>query len=366
MYWLPAILILPYVFILLKIYGSLLQLKTFKVSADPETFVSVVIACRNEQKNLPALIKSISLQNYSKHLFEIIIIDDNSIDKTNEIASGFTRVGNIFTINNKGKGKKQALRAGIKAAKGNLIITTDADCRMGRNWIRTIAAFYEMNKPDMIICPVKLESAPGFFGGFQELEFMSLQGITAGSAITKEATMCNGANLAFEREVYFNHAANLNYEINSGDDIFLLHSLKRERQSKILWLESPDSLVTTGSSSTLLSFLKQRGRWLSKGKAYKDWFTIILGIATFFTIILQISYMIGGLINPDLILVFLSIFVLKSVPDFLILLNTSSRYGKGELMWWFLPVQVVYPLYVLSVIISAIQNPKSKIQNPKS
>jgi glycosyltransferase involved in cell wall biosynthesis len=365
MYWLPAILILPYVFILLKIYGSLLQLKTFKVSADPETFVSVVIACRNEQKNLTALIKSISLQNYSKHLFEVIIVDDNSIDKTNEIASGFTPVGNISTINNKGKGKKQALRAGIKAAKGNLIITTDADCRMGRNWIRTIAAFYEMNKPDMIICPVKLESAPGFFGGFQELEFMSLQGITAGSAITKEATMCNGANLAFEREVYFNHAANLNYEINSGDDIFLLHSLKRERQSKILWLESPDSLVTTGSSSTLLSFLKQRGRWLSKGKAYKDWFTIILGIATFFTIILQISYMIGGLINPDLILVFLSIFVLKSVPDFLILLNTSSRYGKGELMWWFLPVQVVYPLYVLSVIISAIRNPKFKIQNHK-
>ena len=222
MYWLPAILILPYVFILLKIYGSLLQLKTFKVSADPETFVSVVIACRNEQKNLTALIKSISLQNYSKHLFEVIIVDDNSIDKTNEIASGFTPVGNISTINNKGKGKKQALRAGIKAAKGNLIITTDADCRMGRNWIRTIAAFYEMNKPDMIICPVKLESAPGFFGGFQELEFMSLQGITAGSAITKEATMCNGANLAFEREVYFNHAANLNYEINSGDDIFFI------------------------------------------------------------------------------------------------------------------------------------------------
>ena len=350
MYWLPAILILPYVFILLKIYRSLLQLKTFNVSADPETFVSVVIACRNEQKNFPALIESISLQNYSKNLFEVIIIDDNSIDKTNEIASSFSGAGNIFTIKNIGKGKKQALRTGIKAAKGNLIITTDADCTIGRNWIRTIAAFYEMNKPDMIICPVKLESTPGFFGGFQELEFMSLQGITAGSAILKEATMCNGANLAFGREVYFNHAANLKDEINSGDDIFLLHSLKRERQSKILWLESPDSSVTTGSSFTFLAFLKQRGRWLSKSKAYKDWFTIILGIVTFTAVILQIHYLLECIINPAIIFAFLSVLILKSVPDFLILMNTTKRYGKEHLMKWFLPAQLLYPFYIISVV----------------
>ena len=54
---------------------------------------------------------------------------------------------------------------------------------MGEKWIRTIASFYEHNKPDMIICPVQLEKRNGFFRRFQELEFLSLQGITAGSAI---------------------------------------------------------------------------------------------------------------------------------------------------------------------------------------
>ncbi len=80
-------------------------------------------------------------------------------------------MSNILIINNKGTGKKQALRTGIQAAKGDLIITTDADCTMGKSWIRTIAAFYEINKPDMIICPVQMESVHGFFGDFRNLNF---------------------------------------------------------------------------------------------------------------------------------------------------------------------------------------------------
>src|SRR5450759_598001 len=285
MHWLPAILILPYIFLLLKIYRSLLKIKTFNVSTDPVTFVSVVVACRNEQENLPLLLNSIAGQDYPKGLFEAIIVDDNSTDRTNEIASCFTGISNIIAINNNGKGKKQAIRTGINASSGILIITTDADCRMGKRWIRTIAAFYEKHKPDMIICPVQIEPGPGFFGRFQELEFLSLQGITAGSVFSGDATMCNGANLSFTREAYLNHTDNLHFEIASGDDIFLLHSLKKQIQSKILWLESPDVVITAASSPTVGSFLKQRRRWISKGKTYKDRFTILLGIVTFVTII---------------------------------------------------------------------------------
>jgi cellulose synthase/poly-beta-1,6-N-acetylglucosamine synthase-like glycosyltransferase len=280
----------------------------------------------------------------------LIIVDDKSTDKTFEIAAEFIGISNILTLDNKGKGKKQALRTGIMAAKGILIITTDADCKMGKNWIRIIAAFYELNRPEMIICPVQIESVPGVFGKFRELEFLSLQGIIAGSAILEEATMCNGANLAFTREAYLNHSDDLHDEINSGDDIFLLHSLKKGNRAKILWMESPDVLVITESPSTYRSFLKQRSRWISKGKAYKDRDTIVLGIVTFITVALQISYLIACLIHPGLIWVFLAILILKSVPDFLILLNTAGRYDKRNLLKWFLPSQLIYPFYVLSVV----------------
>jgi poly-beta-1,6-N-acetyl-D-glucosamine synthase len=354
MYWLPAILILPYCVVLLILYRSLRKLKIFDVLKDPETFVSVVIACRNEQKKLPALLNCIAAQSYPGNLFEVIIVNDNSEDKTYEIANGFKGISNILSLNNKGKGKKQALRTGINAARGRLIITTDADCTMGKNWIRTIAAFYETKKSDLIICPVQIESEPRFLGKLEELEFLSLQGITAGSALYNKPAMCNGANLAFTKEVYLSHSGKLHDEINSGDDIFLLHSLKEGNRSKILWLESPDVKVTTKSPSPLSSFLKQRSRWISKGKAYKDRFTIVLGIVTFVTVILQISYLILSSIYPALIWVFLSVVLLKSIPDLLLLSNTSGRYGRRKLMRWFIPAQLIYPFYVLSVVIYSL------------
>jgi cellulose synthase/poly-beta-1,6-N-acetylglucosamine synthase-like glycosyltransferase len=350
MIWFPVILILPYLFVILKCYSNLLRLKSFNVTFEPEIFVSVVVACRNEQNNLTGLLKSIASQNYPGNLFEVIIVNDSSADETSRIAEKFKGIRHMIVLDNVGAGKKQALRTGITAAKGNLIITTDADCRMGPNWIRTISAFYELKKPDMIICPVQIKSAHGFFAKFQQLEFLSLQGITAGTAYSGAATMCNGANLAFTREAYLQHSDDLHDEIKSGDDVFFLHSLKKENQSRILWLESSDAQVITEPAPTLKSFIRQRSRWISKGQDYKDGHTIALGIITFVTIMLITCYLIGWLIYPRLVLPLLAILVLKLIPDFLILLNTANRYGKIKLMVWFLPVGLIYPFYAISVV----------------
>jgi biofilm PGA synthesis N-glycosyltransferase PgaC len=354
MHWLPVILIIPYFFLFLRIYRDLLKIKAFTSSSDPETFVSVVVACRNEQKYLPLLLNCIAGQDYPEELFEIIIVDDSSTDSTYEIAADFKGIQNITAVNNNGRGKKEAVRTGINASIGSLIITTDADCRMDKRWIRTISSFYEKHKPDMIICPVQVESKTGFFGRFQELEFLSLQGITAGSAFSGNGIMCNGANLSFSREAYLEHSENMHYEIASGDDIFFLHSLKKQSGSKILWLESTEAMVTAAPSPTIGSFLKQRRRWISKGKSYNDKNTILFGIVTFVTILLQVTVLAAGLFNPAFFYVFLTIFLLKSVPDFLILRNTSLRYGKSELMRWFLPAQIIYPFYVLGVFFYSI------------
>lgn len=350
MHWLPSILILPYFILLLNLSRSLLRIKPFKSVDNPTIFISLIVACRNEEKHLPTLLSDIVQQRYPKHLFEIIIIDDHSTDSSFDIAENFTGIDNITPLKNKGKGKKQALRTGINVAKGKLIITTDADCRMGPDRVSSIASYFEKNKPDMIICPVKLESTSTFPGRMQELEFLSLQGITAATASAGNATMCNGANLAFTRNTYLVHSGNLHDEINSGDDIFLLHSLKHESNSKILWMESQDAIITTEAVSNLSSFLKQRSRWISKGKGYTDKNTIVLAFATFIAAIIQFSYLIGTLIEPALITAFLSVLILKSVPDFLILENTCRRYGKSKLLWWFVPAQILYPFYVLSVV----------------
>jgi glycosyltransferase involved in cell wall biosynthesis len=350
MYWFILLAFVPYLYYLLRICFSLKKIKTFYPVTGPELFISVIIACRNEEKNLPSVLSAVASQNYNHVSFELIIVDDNSSDSTFDIASGFKGIKNLKVLKNKGSGKKSAIRRGIEVSEGEVIATTDADCRMGEKWLATIASFYHVFHPDLIICPVKLEPADGFFGKFQELEFLSLQGITAATAESGNPVMCNGANLSFLKESYNAHSGDLHDELLSGDDIFLLHSLKKNAGKKILWLESPDTVVTTRPSGTILSYLRQRVRWVSKAGSYTDRFTVCLGIITLVTILVQLSILTAGLFDPWFLLLFTAAFIIKSIPDFMILLNTTKRYGNRKIMRWFLPSQLVYPFYVLAVV----------------
>ncbi len=361
MHWFIIIFAAPYFFVLLWLYSRLRKIRQYYPShRTTDVMISVVIACRNESDNLKNILPDIAGQDYPSEMFEVVVVDDNSTDNTFENASGFTYIRNLKALKNKGEGKKKAITTGVNAASGELIITTDADCRMGKNWMTTIASFYSVYKPDMIICPVILQPGRGFFGRFRELEFLSLQGVTAGSAAGGRATMCNGANLAFKREIFLRHTKNLHYEILSGDDVFLLHSLKNEKGSKIFWLEAPEATVTTGRVETPSMFIRQRKRWISKGKAFKDRFTILLAIVTFVTIIVQVFTLAAGIFDPRFLPVFLIILAMKSVPDFLILNNTAVRYGKKKLMRWFIPSQLIYPFYVLAVVLSLTGNGATK------
>jgi poly-beta-1,6-N-acetyl-D-glucosamine synthase len=350
MQWLFLIILIPYIYLLVRIYFSLLKIKPYHPVKNPEIFVSVIVACRDEEKKLPFLLSDISGQTFRTDLFELIIIDDNSSDSTFKVAAGFNNIKNLKVLKTTGRGKKTAIKTGVEASAGKLIITADADCRFGKEWLKTIASFHNENNPEMIICPVKLESGRGFFHRFQELEFLSLQGITAGTASAADPVMCNGANLAFLKETYLKYADNLHHELASGDDVFLLHNIKREPGNKIMWIESEEAIVTTSASDTLCPFIRQRARWISKAGSYSDRFTQILAIVTFVTISVQLLLLTCGLFLPGLLWVFAVFFVLKSIPDILILSNSARRYGKTNLMKWFVLSQLIYPVYVLTTV----------------
>jgi len=352
--WLLLILLVPYLFILLNIYRNLRKIKKFSYGNNPGVKVSVIIPCKNESSCIGKILQDLAGQKYPENQYEVIVVDDNSTDDTLGIAMAFKGIRHFRALRNRLEGKKMAIRTGTEAATGELIITTDADCRAGEKWLSSVASFYKMYKPDLIICPVILESGKGFPGKFQELEFLSLQGITAGSAAGNRSTMCNGANLAFRKSNYSKHYANLRYEINSGDDIFLLQSIKKEEDSEIRWLESEDSMVTTSKAGTISGFFAQRKRWISKISAYSDRFTILLGIVTCVTIISEIALLISSFFNIAYLYPYIVFFVLKSVPDFLIIQNTVTRYHKRDLMKWFIPSRILYPFYVLLVVCYAV------------
>ena len=350
MQWLLLIIIVPYIFILLRYRLKLAAITPYLPENSPDRFVSVVVACKNEEDNLPGLLYDMSKQDYNDGCFELIIVDDHSSDKTVEIATEYKGISNLKVIGNEGSGKKQAVRTGVSVSSGEYIITTDADCRMNKSWLRIIVSFCTCNKADLVICPVSLEKRKGLFHHFQELEYLSLQGITAAAALAGNPVMCNGANLAFAKEAYLKHSHELHDEIGSGDDVFLLHSLKRETGNKILWLESKLAGVTTRSCTDLYAFLRQRARWLSKAGAYKDSATRMLALVIFFTILSQAVMTAVCFFDPALIPVTVACFSLKALPDCLILINTAKRYENLRIMDMFIPGEILYPLYVLSVI----------------
>lgn len=354
MVWIFLISAVPYLILLLIIAKYLASVGVYRPAAEGKVKVSVILPCRNEAERLPAILKDLSEQDYPVEKYELIIVDDNSTDNTGDIISSFPWSGNLKMISNKGSGKKSAIRTGTEYSSGELLLTTDADCRTGKSWISTIASFYSEYNPGMIIGAVTLKGKNSFLHRFQELEFLALQGITAGTAAAGSPVMCNGANLAFSKDAYNENSGNLHFEIASGDDMFLLQSLKKNRKNRILWLESEEAAVISATQESTWLFLKQRARWLSKTGAYDDPLIIIAGIVTFVTTVGLLSMLTGMFFVPRNGLYLAAAFLIKSIPDFLILQIISRRRNMSSLLWWFLPAQIIYPFYVMAVALFSV------------
>jgi cellulose synthase/poly-beta-1,6-N-acetylglucosamine synthase-like glycosyltransferase len=354
MVWYLIIPALFYFLFIRHIYSHLRSVKQVDTKSFAGIKVSVIIPCNNEENNLPFLLKDLKLQNYDPDLFEVLVIDDNSTDSTFQFASSYKGIRNYRCLRNLYKGKKGAIIQAADIASGELIMTTDADCRFGPGWISAHVSLYNGLHPDLIIGPVALEKGSGFLGRFQELEFLSLQGITAGTAQNGNPVMCNGANLSFKKSSYLRHSNNLRNDIPSGDDVFLLHSLKRDPSARILWLNNPEGMVTTKQCNTLFSYIRQRARWISKAGKYRDIYTINLAIVTFAVIISLVFLLIEGLWMPQFLYIFLIVLTIKSIPDFLLIREVTRQSGNEHLMKWFIPSQLVYPFYVLAVAVTAL------------
>jgi glycosyltransferase involved in cell wall biosynthesis len=181
-----------------------------KLNGQPTIQISVLIPARNEENNLVALLESVLAQTYSPNLFEVLIIDDHSTDRTAQIVQSYS-ASNIKLISLKDLNlsealnsyKKKAIEIGILQSTGSLIVTTDADCYLPPGWLETIASFYEKEQPAFIAAPVAVNCGLRFIEIFQALDFMTLQGITGASVHKKIHSMCNGANMAYEKKAFY-------------------------------------------------------------------------------------------------------------------------------------------------------------------
>jgi len=323
------------------------------VKSEPNTKISIIIPARNEEDNISVCLKAIYNQHYPEKLYEVIVVDDHSSDETADRVSDFIRKNSIDNfslislsgIKDGGFGKKAALTAGIKTSKNEVILTTDADCRMGSDWLKTTGSFFHLHKPEMLVMPVAIVEGQRFFQKLQSLEFISIAGVTGATAGWGHPIMCNGANLAFTKNAFAKvdgYAGNWQYA--SGDDMFLLHKIKKAFRQKTHFLKSRDAIVKSNPLPGVSSFFNQRIRWFSKNKAYKDKATIITGtIVGIFNILLTFSPLC--LLHGGSEFWYLA-WVLKIVIDFPFLIIISSFFRKQKIMWLYPLASLLYPFYV--------------------
>lgn len=292
------ILTIGYVYFLLDFKNGWDRLPIYKSSnSTPSTHVTIVIAARNEENNIGKTLDAILNQNYPKNLMEVIVINDHSEDNTAKIVEQyfpFITLINFLDPTTINSYKKSAIAQAIKNAKGEVIITTDADCVMKVDWLRTMVDYYEQNSFKMISGPVVYHHERTLFERLQSLEFLFLIGMGASRIGNKRPITCNGANLMYDKAT-FNEVGGFAGIDNkaSGDDELLLHKVAKRYPNGIGFLKSIDAIVYTIPVPTLLGFIAQRKRWASKSTSYKDKRIIFLGVWMWlFNLSLLLSFII--------------------------------------------------------------------------
>ncbi len=231
--------------------------------ADQRPFVSVVVPARNEEQRLGDCLLSLLNQSYPLELFEIIVVDDDSEDGTRQAAeqAGVTVLSAMRTPGV--SPKKAALHTGIAAARGEIILTTDADCRVPRRWVETMVAGFEEGV-ELVASWLLVADDGRRLSRIERLDSFGYAAVGAAAFGLGRPFLANGANLAFRKESYLKAGGYDGiHRFASGDDDLLVQKFDR-RSCRFIDGEP----VVTSATPDLRSFFSQRLRWASKTAGY--------------------------------------------------------------------------------------------------
>lgn len=331
-----------------------------------ELTFSVIVAARDEETQLPALLRALAAQRFPPAQFEVIVADDHSVDGTVRIVTEFAatapialRLLRLADQPGAGQGKKAALAAAIEGARHDWVACTDADCLPGPYWLSSLAAARRAHPAlDLLSGPVALAPDGTFSGLLQRVEFAGLVGIGAASLALGEPNMCNGANLAYRVAAWRAVGGHSSHaHVASGDDEFLLHALWARRPGSAAFVRSQAALVLTTPAPTVRTFLRQRIRWASKWRHYRQPGVRGMAAGVFLTNALLLLGAGGILAWPATAPVVVLGWVSKLAVDYAFLRTVGAELGvtrglrRAVLTW-----QVLYMPYVVGTALASLSS----------
>jgi cellulose synthase/poly-beta-1,6-N-acetylglucosamine synthase-like glycosyltransferase len=352
---------------LLLVYGILFQfynswwkaLPDFNVADaayTPSVKISVIIPARNEEENIAACLHSICQQNYPGHLFQVILVDDNSTDNTFQIANNISYKGiqiictTLAPADKNTAPKKRAIETGIAMASGELIVTTDADCIAGPNWLQSIAAFHHQSKNIFIAAPVKIKDGSSLLSRFQALDFLTMQGITAAAVFKRFHNMCNGANLAYEKKIFYEVDGFTGIDnIASGDDMLLMNKVFKKYPQQIGFVKSPAAIITTLPATSWKAFFQQRIRWASKATHYNQRGIFLVLLLVYLTNLFIFCFLLMAFWQKFAIILFVLLCVAKFFMELFFVKDVAVFFQQQYLVPWLLLLQ---PLHIIYMVVS--------------
>jgi cellulose synthase/poly-beta-1,6-N-acetylglucosamine synthase-like glycosyltransferase len=344
------LLFVCYSILILYYWQSWKAIPDFKISLPVTNItISVIIPARNEENNIGQLLEALQRQIYPAALTEIIVVDDHSTDQTPNIVRQFLDVKLIqVTEENINSYKKKAIETGIAAATGEFIVTTDADCIPPKEWLQTIVAFKKEKGSVFIAAPVVFDCNSSVVQLFQAMDFMILQGITGASVYKNIHSMCNGANLAYERKAFYevNGFAGVDH-IASGDDMLLMHKIWKQHPDRVHYLKSKDAIVATQPMKTWKAFFNQRIRWASKAKNYDDKRIIAVLLLVYLFNLSFLALGIAGFFCYHYWLYLSGLWIAKTLIELPFFLSVSRFFNKqwaAKLFFFFQPLHILYTI----------------------
>lgn len=310
--------------------------------------VTVVIAVRNEEQTIVPLLNDLSGQTYAPE--KIIVVDDHSSDNTTNLVKDYRHHNLSVSLMelSKEQGKKKALELGIGDASTSVIALTDADCRLGPNWLAGIQAEFDTPSVKMLIGAVRVRQDGTLFSSVQAMEFASLIGTGAATLAMGFPTMCNGANLAFRKEVFDEVGGYQdNLHIPSGDDEFLMRKVYDKYPHGIKFITDPQSIVETSAQPTLKDFFYQRIRWASKWRFHRKPGSAFLAAFVFLAHTGVCALFVCMMVVPVFVKTAIILLLIRAVVEFLFLRTVMAFLGSPWRWDAFVLLQVFYSFYVV-------------------
>lgn len=335
-----------------------LRLRPFVAGGKPAaTRFSVIIPARDEAENIGVCLNAIYQQDYPAGLFEVIVVDDHSTDDTAMVVQALqqqyptlklTRLSDLVDGKALNAYKKKAIEIAIPQASGEWIITTDADCTAGKDWLKYFDEFIQDRAPALVAGPVKFTNNGSLVSIFQCLDFLSLQGITAAAVSANRHSMCNGANLAYRKTAFHEVGGFRGIDkLASGDDMLLMHKIKTRFPEKLGYVFAGEAVVDTPPMPDWRSFFNQRIRWASKAEKYDDKSIIGVLVLVYFYNVSLLAFSIAGIFDIFYCWLFLGSLAFKTLVETFFMYPVAAFYRQKNLLWWFPLMQPIHIVYMV-------------------